>query len=145
MAIRWQRYPCRSHYDELISAPGKPRAAALRTAEYLASLGKEDLQERRRAAESAINVMGITFTVYSEGKTLDRAWPFDIVPRIIPRSEWMRTEAGLKQRVRALNHFIQDIYGEQRIIRDGIFPAEVLAQSVNFRRQCVGVRPPLGI
>jgi len=89
--------------------------------------------------------MGITFTVYTEGGSIDRAWPFDIVPRIIPKHEWDRTEAGLKQRVQALNLFIDDLYHEQKIIKDGIFPAEVLAQSVNFRPQCVGVSPRHGI
>jgi uncharacterized circularly permuted ATP-grasp superfamily protein len=87
--------------------------------------------------------MGITFTVYSEEEgTIDRAWPFDIVPRIIPKSEWDQVEAGLKQRVKALNLFIDDLYHKQKIIKDGVFPAEVLADSKNFRPQCVGVKPP---
>lgn len=73
---------------------------------------------------------------------IDRAWPFDIVPRIIPLQEWQRTEAGLKQRVQALNLFIDDLYHEQKIIKDGVFPVEVLAQSVNFRPQCVGIHTP---
>ena len=76
---------------------------------------------------------------------IDRAWPFDIVPRIIPLSEWQRVEAGLKQRVHALNLFIDDLYHDQRIIKDGVFPAELLEQSVNFRQQCVGISPPHGI
>jgi uncharacterized circularly permuted ATP-grasp superfamily protein len=88
--------------------------------------------------------MGITFTVYSEGSNIDRAWPFDIIPRIISASEWQRTEAGLEQRLRALNLFIGDLYGEQRIVQDGVFPAELLAGSKNYRPQCVGVRPPHG-
>ena len=89
--------------------------------------------------------MGITFTVYSEGQNIDRAWPFDIIPRVIPATEWAKIERGLTQRLTALNHFIDDIYGDQRIIRDKVFPAEVLAQSVNFRPQCVGVRPAYGV
>ncbi|MEJ2576529.1 MAG: circularly permuted type 2 ATP-grasp protein [Gammaproteobacteria bacterium] len=90
--------------------------------------------------------MGITFTVYSEEEgTIDRTWPFDIIPRVIPASEWKRIEAGLKQRVRALNLFIDDLYHEQKIVADGVFPAEVLAESKNFRPQCVGVNPPHGV
>jgi uncharacterized circularly permuted ATP-grasp superfamily protein len=89
--------------------------------------------------------MGITFTVYSEGSNIDRVWPFDIIPRIIDKQEWEKTEAGLKQRVTALNHFIHDIYHDQRIIKEGIFPAEVLAQSKNFRDACVGIKPPLDV
>ena len=84
----------------------------------------------------------MTFTVYSDGENVDRAFPFDIIPRPIARAEWQRTEAGLAQRVTALNHFIADIYGDRRIIRDGVFPEELLAESANFRPQCVGVRPP---
>jgi uncharacterized circularly permuted ATP-grasp superfamily protein len=87
--------------------------------------------------------MGITFTVYSEEEgSIDRAWPFDIIPRIIPGSEWVQVERGLKQRVRALNRFIDDIYHGQNIVRDGVFPASLLENSVNFRAQCVGIDPP---
>jgi len=145
MAIDWRQYRCESFYDELFEAPGKPRPAALKLAEYLDALSEPELAERRLAAELAIKVMGISFTVYSEGKNVDRAWPFDVIPRIIPRREWERTEAGLKQRVAALNHFIQDIYGPQKIVKDKIFPAELLTESVNFRPQCVGVKPKNGI
>nr|WP_207765953.1 circularly permuted type 2 ATP-grasp protein [Solimonas fluminis] len=143
--IDWRQYRCEKFYDELFEAPGKPRPAARHLAEYLDDLSETELGERRLAAELAIRVMGITFTVYTEGKNVDRAWPFDIIPRTIPRSEWQRTEAGLKQRVQALNHFIQDIYGGQKIVKDGIFPADLLEESVNFRPQCVGMRPKNGI
>ena len=141
MPFDWRQYRCDEAHDEIFAAPGEPRPAARRLFEYLQGLSAQDFAERRLAADLAIKVMGITFTVYSEGKNVDRAWPFDILPRVIPRAEWERTERGLKQRVDALNHFIQDVYGEQKIVRDGVFPAEVLAESANFRRQCVGVHP----
>ncbi|WP_409523552.1 circularly permuted type 2 ATP-grasp protein [Nitrincola sp. MINF-07-Sa-05] len=139
--INWKQYACNGLYDELMAAPGEPRPAAKMLCEYLAQLDAHELAEHKSAAEIAIQVMGITFTVYSEGTMIDRALPFDIVPRIIPLDEWLRTEAGLKQRVQALNMFINDLYHDQRIIRDGVVPAEVLAQSANFRPQCVGVTP----
>lgn len=145
MSFDWRSYRCLDAYDEVFAGPGDPRPAARHLYEYLQGFSAKDLADRRLAAELAIKIMGITFTVYSEGKTLDRAWPFDILPRVIPRKEWERTERGLKQRVNALNHFIQDIYGEQKIVRDGLFPAEVLAESVNFRKQCVGVTPKHGV
>ncbi len=145
MAIDWRQYRCEPFYDELFEAPGQSRPAALKLAEYLGGLSEPELAERRLAAELAIKVMGISFTVYSEGKNVDRAWPFDIIPRIIPLREWQKTEAGLKQRVYALNLFIQDLYNDQKIIKDGVFPAELLRESVNFRPQCVGVRPPNGV
>ena len=143
--IDWSEYPLNQYYDELIAPDGSPRPAAAGMVEYLAGLSDKELQERRVAADLAIKVMGITFTVYSEGRNVDRAWPFDILPRIIPADEWARTEAGLKQRVEALNLFIGDIYDRQQVIRDKVFPASVLEQSVNFRPQCMGVKPPGGI
>ncbi len=140
--VDWQDYNPKGFYDELIAAPGNPRPEAAMLCEYLASLDARELAEHKTAAEVAIQLMGITFTVYTEGSMIDRAWPFDIVPRIIPLQEWQRTEAGLKQRVQALNLFIDDLYHEQKIIKDGVFPVEVLAQSVNFRPQCVGIHTP---
>ena len=145
MAIDWRQYRCENFYDELCEAPGQPRPAARKLAEYLGALSEPEMAERRLAAELAIKVMGISFTVYSEGKNVDRAWPFDIIPRIIPLSEWVKTEAGLKQRAYALNLFIQDLYNDQKIIKDGVFPAELLNESVNFRKQCIGVKPPNGV
>ncbi|WP_129140345.1 circularly permuted type 2 ATP-grasp protein [Modicisalibacter coralii] len=140
--IDWQNYRSNDFYDELLAAPGQPRPAARELCDILAGFTPQDLSERKAAAEIAIQTMGITFTVYSEGSMIDRAWPFDIVPRIIPADEWRRTEAGLKQRVEALNLFIDDLYHDQRIVRDKLLPAEVLAQSVNFRPQCRGIDPP---
>jgi len=146
MAIRWKEYPTRGLYDELMRGGGRPREAARFLCQYLKRLSEEEIQARKAAAELAIRVMGITFTVYSQqGGSIDRAWPFDIVPRIIARSEWEVIEAGLKQRVQALNLFINDIYHEQRIVADKVFPAEILAGSKNFREQCMGIMPALGI
>ena len=145
MAVEWGSYDSKQHFDELLDASGQPRLGAERLLGYLAALTQKELSERRLAADLAIKVMGVTFTVYSEGKNVDRAWPFDIIPRVIAAKEWDRTEAGLKQRVVALNHFIQDIYGARKIIKDGIFPESVLAESVNFRPQCVGMKPRGGI
>ena len=145
MAVQWQNYQNPANYDELLKQDGTPRPGGEQLHDYLTKLTGKELAERQLAAELAIKVMGVTFTVYTEGKNVDRAWPFDIIPRVISGTEWDKTEAGLKQRTRALNHFIQDIYGEQRIIKAGVFPAEVLADSANFRKQCVGVKPRGGI
>ncbi len=145
MTIEWKTYDPNGFFDEMLRAPGEPRPVARTVTDYLQSLSTEEIRSRQQAAEAAIVEMGITFTVYSEGANIDRAWPYDIIPRIVPAGEWLRTEAGLKQRVRALNLFIGDIYGEQRIIRDGVFPAELLANSRNFRKECVGIEPPHGV
>src|SRR5690606_6418041 len=112
---------------------------------YLASLSGEDIAERKLSAELAIKTMGISFTVYSEAGNIDRAWPFDIIPRIITHKEWQKTELGLTQRLKALNCFIDDIYNDQKIIKDKVFPEELLASSVNFRKECMGMKPAFGV
>jgi uncharacterized circularly permuted ATP-grasp superfamily protein len=145
MKLGLENYSSRSTFDELIDADGRPRAAARAMVEYLTSLDLNEIRARRAAVEAAIMTMGITFTIYSDGENIDRAWPFDIVPRIMAISEWRRIETGLKQRLTALNLFIDDLYNKQSVIRDGIFPAEVLAGSKNFRPECVGVNPIHGV
>ncbi len=142
MALDWQHYPADLTYDELFAADGKPRAAAAALITYLQGKTQDELEQHRIAAELAIRVMGISFTVYTEGQNVDRAWPFDVIPRVIDSREWAHTAEGLRQRARALNHFIADIYADQRILKAGVVPPEVLADSVNFRPQCVGHRPP---
>jgi uncharacterized circularly permuted ATP-grasp superfamily protein len=143
MTIDLKNYATDLFYDEMLERPNRARLHAKQMLALLRNMDDEELSSRQTAADLAIKEMGITFTVYSEEEgTIDRAWPFDIVPRIIPKSEWDRVEAGLKQRVKALNLFIDDLYHRQKIIKDGVFPAEVLADSKNFRPQCVGVKPP---
>lgn len=146
MAIRWGSYKVKKFYDELFRATGRPRPAAVKLCEYLRGLSDNEINTYRTAGETAIQVMGLTFTVYTEGdSSIDRAWPFDFIPRIIPKSEWDVIDSGLKQRVRALNLFIDDIYHEQKIIKDGIFPGALLTNSKNFRPECMGINPPWGI
>ncbi len=146
MSIDWQGYDSGDGYDELIASGGAPREAAEPLCRYLASLSNGEIEERKRAADLSILTMGVTFTVYTEeGGSIDRAWPFDIIPRILSAQEWERTEAGLKQRVHALNLFIDDLYHDQRIVKDGVLPAWLLEKSVNFRPECTGVDPPHGV
>jgi uncharacterized circularly permuted ATP-grasp superfamily protein len=133
------------YWDELIDITGDPRPAAMALVEQLKALGLAELQQRQDLAELDIVGMGITFTVYSDGRGIDRSWPFDIVPRIIAAAEWRQVERGLVQRLRALNMFIDDLYHDQHIVADGIFPAHLLENSVNFRPQCRGVSPRHGV
>jgi uncharacterized circularly permuted ATP-grasp superfamily protein len=144
-SIDWAGYDPAGNYDDIVGGDGRPRPAASGLADRLAALSPQELAERQKAAEQAIVSMGITFTVYSEGQNIDRAWPFDIVPRTLERTEWGRIEVGLKQRLRALNHFIDDIYHGQRIVRDGRFPREVFESSKNFLPACVGADPAHGV
>jgi uncharacterized circularly permuted ATP-grasp superfamily protein len=146
MAIRWGSYKVKGFYDELIRATGRARPAAKVLCDYLRTLKDKEIEEYKVAAETAIRVMGITFTVYTEQEgSIDRAWPFDIIPRIIAKNEWKCVEDGLKQRVKALNLFINDLYHEQHIIKDNIVPEDLILNSKNFRAECVGVNPPHGI
>ena len=145
MTIRWSNYPTKGIYDELKSSR-RIRYGAAKLAQHLSRLSDRDIAQRVQALNRAIKEMGITFTVYSaKDGSIDRPWPLDLIPRIITRKEWQDIELGLRQRVKALNMFIDDIYHEQRIIKDGIFPAEFLANSTNFRPECMGVSPRFGV
>jgi len=147
MAIDLTQYDPGEFHDEMLERTNRARSFSKDLVSLLRGMPEDELQARQSSAELAIKEMGVTFTVYSEeqGGMIDRAWPFDIIPRIIPKSEWDDIEIGLKQRAKALNLFIDDLYNAQKIIKDGVFPAEVLADSKNFREQCVGVKPPGGI
>jgi uncharacterized circularly permuted ATP-grasp superfamily protein len=146
MRIAWEEYPATLTFDELIGPGGLPRPAATALIRFLGELGSDELTTRQQAADIAIRAMGITFTVYhQEGGSIDRAWPLDIIPRVIDLAEWRRIEAGLSQRAQALNLFIDDIYHAQRIVQDGIFPRAYLTDSVNFRSQCQGINPPQSV
>jgi uncharacterized circularly permuted ATP-grasp superfamily protein len=145
MRLTLPEYSTNTAFDELLDETFCPRPAARALFDYLATLDADELAARREAVDATIMAMGITFTIYSEAGNIDRAWPFDPIPRVMARSEWDGIEAGLKQRLRALNLFINDLYNEQRIIKDGIFPAEVLTGSGNFRPQCVGITPRFGV
>ena len=131
-------------FDELLDVDGQPRAAAKPVIDHLAHLGLAELQARQDAADLDILAMGITFTVYADGRGIDRAWPFDVIPRVIDAAEWRGVEAGLVQRLTALNRFIDDLYNDQRVVADGVFPAELLDDAPNFRPECRGVRPAYG-
>ncbi len=131
--------------DELLTEDGEPRAVAAALMRLISRIGEKELRERQRIAELDILSMGITFTVYTDGENIDRAWPFDIVPRVIAGSEWDSIALGLQQRLWAINHFINDLYNDQTIIADGVFPAELLEASVNYRPWCRGITPPFGV
>ena len=145
ISIMFQNYPRTGTFDELVGASGQPRANVRRVGELFARLGLDELRLRQSAAEATIRALGITFTIYSQSNDIDREWPFDIIPRVIAQREWDGIARGLEQRLRALNHFIDDIYNEQRVVKAGIFPAELLASSRNYLQVCRGVHPKFGV
>ena len=131
-------------FDELLDAHDEPRPAATAVVEQLRRLGRSELESRQCLADLEILTQGITFTVYDDGCNIDRPWPFDVIPRVIDASEWKSIEAGLTQRLVALNRFIDDIYNDRKVIEAGVFPAELIHDSVNFRPECRDVRPKYG-
>src|SRR5213594_1018662 len=123
----------------------EPRAAAKALVQLIETMTDGELLRRQLSAERALLHMGITFNVYGDSAGTERIFPFDLVPRIVAAAEWAVIERGLKQRIRALNLFIDDIYHGQRIIKDGVVPADIVRTAASFRRQCVDVNPPHGI
>ena len=137
--------PSTGPWDELRDGEGHARPAAAEILAVVDALGIDELHNRQAAAAADILTMGITFTVYSDGRGIDRAWPFDVIPRVIEAGEWARIERGLVQRLIALNRFIDDLYNDQKIIADGVFPADLLHDSANYRPECKGVHPRFGV
>lgn len=132
-------------YDETFEASGGVRPLYRELLSRLSELRPEEVEQRRRLVELLLRNQGVTFTVYSDDAGIEKVFPFDPIPRLISAEEWAMVERGLVQRVRALNLFLADIYGPQRILDDGIVPAELIYRAGSFRREMVGMAPPQGI
>ncbi|MGB8517745.1 MAG: circularly permuted type 2 ATP-grasp protein, partial [Gallionella sp.] len=132
-------------YDEMHTSDGLVRDNYLSYAAWLDTMPDEVIARKREDADIAFHRAGITFAVYGEANSKERLIPFDIVPRIIPAQEWRRLEQGLRQRVRALNAFLHDIYHDQEIIKAGRIPAQQILGNSQYRREMVGVDVPAGI
>jgi uncharacterized circularly permuted ATP-grasp superfamily protein len=131
-------------YDEMLDAAGNPRAHCRAYGAWLARRPPDWLAQKRAEADALFHRVGITFAVYGEDAGSERLIPFDVVPRSMPRSEWTRLEAGLKQRVRALNAFLHDIYHGQDILRAGLIPAEQVLCNAQYRPEMQGIDVPGG-
>ena len=132
-------------YDEMFAAPGEPRPHYQTLHEQLSDMTVDDFAEYRHAADAAFLYQGITFTVYGQESGIERIFPFDLIPRIIPHHEWDEIERGLTQRVSALNQFLHDIYHEQRIVREKRIPAELVFSARHFRREMLNITPARGV
>lgn len=132
-------------YDEMYLAHPTPHLHCERYCQWLGAQTVERLRQERAEADALFHRVGITFAVYGEDQGTERLIPFDIVPRIIAAQEWARLAAGLKQRVRALNLFIGDIYGQQDILKAGVVPAEEVLCNAQYRPEMQGVAVPSGI
>jgi len=138
----WDQYQVDGLFDEMFTEPGSPRPHYAPVTRRLAKLNSAALDRRRRMADVSFRNQGITFTVYGDQRGVEKTFPFDLVPRIIPANEWDIIERGLIQRITALNMFCQDIYHDQRILREGIIPPELIYGAKMFRREMFGVNVP---
>ncbi|MCC9654804.1 circularly permuted type 2 ATP-grasp protein [Rhodopirellula halodulae] len=129
-------------FDEVVDQKGVARPDSVALVDLINRLPPGELKRRQQAIERSLYQMGITFTVYSDSAGTEKIMPFDIVPRIVAPDVWTHIDSGLKQRIRALNRFLSDIYNERKIIADGIIPATVIDSCPAYLDQCKGLRPP---
>lgn len=145
MPLNFNSYSTDDFYDELIEPSGVPRKGAKILVERLESLPDGEILGRQKAAEAAMYNMGITFAVYGGEEGAEKIFPFDIIPRIVEAKDWTYIEKGLKQRIHALNLFLDDIYHEQKILKDKAIPADIVLSASSFRPECIGLNVPRGI
>ena len=143
--MRFGQYDTGGFFDEMFGDHQVPRPAAKALVHVIDALPDGELLRRQRSAERALLNMGITFNVYGDTAGTEKIFPFDLVPRIVAAREWHAIERGLKQRIQALNLFIDDVYHDQKIVKDGVVPGELIHSATSFRAQCVGMNPPRGI
>ncbi|MFZ0791748.1 MAG: circularly permuted type 2 ATP-grasp protein [Chromatiaceae bacterium] len=130
-------------YHEFYQDDFRPRDHYLPMWEHIQTAGQQMLGAKARDAHLTLHTQGVTFTVYSnQDDGIERVWPFDILPRIITAAEWELLEAGLKQRIRAMNLFLKDLYHGQRILKDGVVPPELIYRGKDFRREIMDIDPP---
>lgn len=145
-AVLTDRYEVGDFFDEMFAAVKEPRPHYQRLHEMLSEMTAEAFNESRSNADISFLYQGITFTVYGQQEQgIERIFPFDLIPRIIPGAEWANLERGLVQRVNALNQFLYDIYHNQRIIKDKIIPADLIFSAKHFRREMMGINVPKNV
>jgi uncharacterized circularly permuted ATP-grasp superfamily protein len=138
--------PYPGSYDEFFGGPGSVRPGAAQLVGLLDELGRTVFKERQKLADATFLRGGVTFSVYSDtSKGAERIFPFDLIPRIISAGEWQKLEAGLCQRVLALNAFLADVYSDQRILADGAVPRDMVEGAKGYVKAMRGVRPRGGV
>jgi len=143
--MEFSKYDPGSFFDEMFEAPGKVRPHYASLFKRFEELSEEDFFRKREAVNLSFLRQGITFTVYGEEEGTERIFPFDLVPRIIPNSEWQQVCRGLEQRIRALNLFLHDIYHDQKILKDKVIPEHYVLSAKHFRKEFVGFDVPKDI
>src|ERR1700693_2014534 len=140
--MRFDAYQTQGFQDEMFDASGVVRPEARLLLDTIESLEEGQLLQCQRAAERLLLQMGITFNVYGDSAGTERIFPFDLIPRIVCAEEWNWIERGLRQSIHALNEFIDDIYHDQKILKDKVIPEEVIRTAASYRPQCYGINPP---
>src|SRR5579864_8004811 len=140
--MRFDSYQTQGFRDEMFDDAGVVRPEARLLLDTIESLEEGQLLQCQQAAERLLLQMGITFNVYGDSAGAERIFPFDLIPRIVRAEEWAWIERGLKQRIHALNEFIDDIYHDQKILKDKIIPEEIIKSAAFYRPQCRGINPP---
>ena len=143
--MNFDHYQTKNFFDELIAPDGQPRRLSMPLIEQINALSPKELRRLQKAAELALYQQGITFSVYGDKKGTEKIIPFDIIPRIVPGDEWAILERGLKQRIEALNLFIDDVYNGQKILKDKAIPSQLVLSSACYLKQCKGLKPPGGV
>jgi uncharacterized circularly permuted ATP-grasp superfamily protein len=138
-------YDPNGYYDEMFAESGAPRAECARLLDVLSRWDGPEFERRISHANTAFEQLGITFTVYGDSRGTERLIPFDPIPRVISAADWLLIESGIRQRIRALNRFLYDIYHERRVLRDEVVPTSIVIGGPGFRRQMVGVDVPRDI
>jgi len=138
-------YNPESFFDEMMTGDGGVRPHYRKLVERYSSLSADDFEQRRRAVDISFLRQGITFNVYGDSQGVEKIFPFDLVPRIVPAKEWEHIEAGLAQRITALNLFLHDIYHEQRIVKEGVIPPYYVLSGKHFRREFTNFAVPKDI
>lgn len=139
------QYELDATYDEMFTPEAQPRPQYELLYQRLLALSPEELEIRQQAADRSFLNQGITFTVYGREEGIERIFPYDLLPRIISAAEWSVVERGLAQRITALNLFLQDIYSEGRILKDGVVPSDMVYTCRHYRREMRGIQVPRGI
>ena len=142
MMHSFDNYEPGEFFDEVFSAPANVRSHYGSVVGSVGALDCRDFARKQHAADAAFLKQGVTFTVYGDTQGTERIFPFDLMPRIIPRDEWEHVESGLIQRITALNLFLNDVYHSQQIIADGVVPREIVESASHFRPEFRGITVP---